>query len=64
MTNSLEDEVNRIVASMDTQENQEQDTNTANPQEEIQDVYVLIVREREEEEEHAQVVDSTLPPPP
>ena len=35
----------RIVASMDNQESQD---NPQTPQEEIQDVYVLIVREREE----------------
>jgi hypothetical protein len=57
MTNSLEDEINHIVESMDNQENQEQDTQT--PQEEIQDIYVLVVREGEELPTNTQVVDST-----
>ena len=54
MTNNLEDEVKRIVASMDNQESQD---NTQRPQDEIHDVYVLIVREREEED-HTQIVES------
>jgi hypothetical protein len=61
--NNLEDEIRAIVANMDNEQNsQEQDTNTAKPQDEIQDVYVLIVREQEEAEEapdNTQVVDST-----
>jgi VCBS repeat-containing protein len=74
MTNRLEDEIWRIVESMEHEAHtsQEQDlpgateqklapeTNTQTPPDEPQDVYVLIVREREEEEDHAQVVDSTL----
>lgn len=64
MTNSLEDEMNRMVESMDSQE-QEQDTNAEPPPaDEIQDIYVLIVREHEEEEEHPQVVESTPDVPP
>ena len=43
MTNNLEDEIRAIVARMDNQESQD---NTQTPQEEIQDVYVLIVREQ------------------
>ena len=38
-------------------ENQESQDNTQTPQEEIQDVYVLIVREQEEDQ--TQVVEST-----
>jgi hypothetical protein len=75
VTNRLEDELWRMVARMDNeQHNQEQDlpgtseqepepeTNTQTP-DEIQDVYVLILRVREVEEEPAQVVESTLVPP-
>jgi hypothetical protein len=58
MTSNLEDQVQRIVANMD---NQEQDTTSQPPQDEIQDIYVLIVREQEEA--HTQVVDSTPPVP-
>ncbi len=47
MTNNLEDEIRAIVASMDNQESQD---NTQTPPEEIQDIYVLIVREQEEEQ--------------
>ncbi len=54
MTNNLEDEVKRIVARMDDQESQD------NPQEEIQDVYVLIVREQEEDQ--TQIVESSPTP--
>jgi hypothetical protein len=54
MTNRLENEIQRIVARMENQESQD---NPQTPQEEIQDVYVLIVREQEED--HIQVVDST-----
>jgi hypothetical protein len=67
MTNNLEDQVQRIVANMD---NQEQDTTSQPPQDEIQDIYVLIVREREEAEAKSdlaeaptQVFDSTPPVP-
>ena len=56
MTNRLEDDIQRNVESMNNQENQESETHT--PQEGIQDIYVLIVREHEEEEEHPQVVES------
>jgi hypothetical protein len=64
MTNSLEDEVKRIVASMDNEQNSQEQgiPETGIPgnetTEEIQDIYVLIVREHEEEEEIPQVVDS------
>ncbi len=73
MTNRLEDELWRMVARMDNeQHNQEQDlpgtsgqepapeTNEETPLDEIQDIYVLILREREEEENEALVVESTL----
>jgi hypothetical protein len=57
MTNNLEDDISVVVAHMDEQQsNQESETNT--PQEDIQDIYVLIVREHEEVDETAQVVDS------
>jgi len=56
MTNRLGDDIQRFVESMNNQENQEPETNI--PQEDIQDIYVLIVREHEEEEEHPQFVES------
>jgi len=66
MTNNLEDELQRIVESMDNQESQRQtqqeQDNTQTPQEEIQDIYVLIVREQEEDQ--SQIVDSTPVTPP
>src|SRR2546429_9985235 len=59
MTNHLEDEIRAIVANTENQESQEQQT----PQDEVQDIYVLIVREQEEvEEDQSQVVDSTPTP--
>jgi VCBS repeat-containing protein len=58
MTNNLEDELQRMVARMDEQhDNHESETNT--PHEDIEDIYVLIVRESEEEDDHKQVVEST-----
>src|SRR5947199_6353486 len=55
MANHLEDEIRAIVANTENQESQEQQT----PQDEVQDIYVLIVREHEEvEEDQSQVVDS------
>jgi hypothetical protein len=54
MSNHLDDNRQRVVASPDKQE-----AGTNAPQEGIQDIYVLIVREHEEEEEHLQVVDSS-----
>ncbi len=61
--NNLEDEFRALVVSMDNQENerqtfQEQD-NAQPPQQDIQDVYVLIVREHEEVADRTQVVEST-----
>jgi hypothetical protein len=60
MTKSLEEEITSIVAKMDEQQN-EQLPDTTTEQDEIQDIYVLIVREHdveEEDEQPAQVVDS------
>jgi len=54
MTNNLEDEIREVLAGMGNQDNQEQQT----PQDEVQDIYVLIVREQEEVTENPQVVDS------
>jgi Baseplate J-like protein len=54
MTNHLQDDRQRFVASTDKQE-----AETNAPQEGIQDIYVLIVREHEEVEEYFQVVDSS-----
>ena len=53
MTNHLEDEIRALVANMNNQESQD---TTQPPQNDIQDVYVLIVREQEED--HTQVVES------
>jgi hypothetical protein len=60
MTNHLADEISAIVANM---ENQESQSNTQPPQDAIQDVYVLIVREHEVAEDQVQVVDSQPPQP-
>jgi hypothetical protein len=60
MTNHLDNEIRAIVARMDEQhDNPHKEQDSQKPPEEIQDVYVLIVREHEEVEETAQVVDST-----
>ena len=56
MTHHLEDEIRALVAGMENEEQQSQDT-TQPPQNDIQDMYVLIVREQEED--HTQVVEST-----
>lgn len=79
MTNRLEDELRRIIARMDqeeypsrehdqpgtTEQDGEPEINAEMPPDELQDVYVLIVREQAEAEEGepAQVVESTLVPP-
>lgn len=70
MTNHLEEQRQNLQAGMDEQNVQEprhtwQELETGIPgseaTEEMQDIYVLIIREREEEEENeAQVVESTL----
>lgn len=75
MTNRLEDELWSIVARMDNEahHNLEQDLPGTTEQEaapephtqtpgEIQDIYVLILKEQEEEENEGQVVESTLVP--
>src|SRR5947209_4714248 len=61
MTNNLE-EVKRIVASMDNGDQPpSQDTNT--DQDEIEDIYVLIVREHEVvEEDQSNIVESAPAP--
>ena len=60
MTNNLEDDRRALVAGIDNQESQD---NTQSPQDAIQDVYVLIVREQAEEQ--TQIVDNipTQPAP-
>jgi hypothetical protein len=55
------DEIRAIVASMDEQEKTNSQDNTQPPKDDIQDVYVLIVREQEEDQ--VQVVESTPPIP-
>src|SRR6266702_5889667 len=53
--NNLEDEIRALVANMENQDSQEQQT----PPDEVQDIYVLIVRETEAcEEDQSQVVES------
>jgi len=62
----LEDEIQRVLAGMDNQENHEPETerpaeetaSSTRASEEIQDIYVLIVREQEPESEDKQVVES------
>ncbi len=51
MTNHLENEIRAVLASMDEPENQQQQPDTQTPPDEIQDIYVLIVREHEDVEE-------------
>ncbi len=64
MTNNLEDEIRAIVVSMDNQESQESQDNTQSPHE-VEDIYVLIVREHEEvEEDQSKVVESEPVNPP
>src|SRR5689334_14160426 len=59
MTNNLDEEIRALVTGMDKQENQD---STEPKQQDIQDVYVLIVREHGEIEDTAQVVDSSPAP--
>jgi hypothetical protein len=65
MHERLADEIRRVVAGMDEQDNQQGETDTERPgqdaAEEIQDIYVLVVREREEEAAQTQVVESAPP---
>lgn len=56
MTKSLEEDIRAVLAGMDEKEKQD---NTQPTQEEIQDVYVLIVREQNEADDQVHVVDST-----
>jgi len=56
MTNNLEHEIKEVLEHMESEENTQEPENEATDG--IQDIYVLVVREREEEEEHFQVVDS------
>jgi hypothetical protein len=55
MTNNLENDIRAIVAGMDNQESQD---NPQTPPEDIQDIYVLIVREHEEAEDQTKIVES------
>src|SRR5436305_12373667 len=57
MTNNLENEIREVLAQMDSGENTQKPENEAT--EEIQDIYVLIVREQEEAEDQVEIVDST-----
>ena len=58
---TIEEEVQKLLTGMDKQNEQEPETGIPGNEaaEEIQDIYVLIVREQEEESEPTQVVDST-----
>lgn len=68
MSEALEEQVQNILDSMDEQAHQEPETNTQPPPggpehfspapDEIQDIYLLIVREQEEAPDNSQVVDS------
>src|SRR6266487_4015544 len=54
----------QIVESMDNQESQESQDNTQSPHE-VEDIYVLIVREHEEiEEDQSKIVESEPVNPP
>jgi hypothetical protein len=56
-SNTMKEPVQRIIIPTDIQENQEPDRET--PADEIQDVYLLIVRERIEEREPVRIIEST-----
>jgi hypothetical protein len=60
MTNNLEDDIKAIVSGMDNQENKD---STEPPQQEIQDVYLLIVRETEALAEDQSKVVESIPAP-
>src|SRR6266568_494403 len=61
MSSNLEDEIRAIVAGMDNQENEEQQT----PADDIQDIYVLIVRETDTEaEDQSNSIESEPVTPP
>jgi Baseplate J-like protein len=63
MTNTLDDELRTVITSMESHESQD---NTQTPQDAIQDIYVLIVREHEAAADQTQIVDSiaTVPTQP
>jgi hypothetical protein len=66
MTNNIEQEIRAVLAHMDSGENEQEEPEIVIRENEtsngMQDIYVLIVREREEEEDQAQVVESTPAP--
>ena len=76
MKNTIEQEIQRVLANMDRQDEQEQEADAHTPEEkeaetpapgqdetQIQDIYVLVVRERAEPEEDPEgVVETTLTP--
>ena len=56
MTNNIEDEIRSIVTGMD---NQEKDNNSQTPPDQVEDIYVLFVRETEvEEEDQSNIIES------
>src|SRR6266566_5220520 len=60
---SYKDEIRQVLAKMDNEDQQSQDTNPQTSQDAVQDIYVLIVREQEEvEEDQSNVIDSEPPP--
>lgn len=61
MTNNLEDEIREVLAQMEQGANEQQSQeNPQTPPDEIQEIYVLMVRGHEEvEEDQPQIVDST-----
>src|SRR6266566_661691 len=59
MSNNLEDEIRAIVAGMDNQENEEQQP----PADDIQDIYVLIVRETDTEDQSNSIESEAVTPP-
>src|SRR6266487_5087780 len=59
MSSNLEDEIRAIVAGMDNQENEEQQT----PADDIQDIYVLIVRETDTEDQSNIIESEPVTPP-
>src|SRR5690348_4511851 len=64
MTSNLDDQVRHMVASMDEREQHEPEIYIELPHpDEIQDIYVLIVREQDEAPEQTPVAASTPVPP-
>ena len=58
---SYKDEIRQVLAKMDNEDQQSQNTNPQTSPDEVQDIYVLIVRETEAEEEDQETESQTNP---